>query len=147
MKSVRKPYHSGTTEDILADLKRVAKELNRKTLGAKEYDRSIIGMFRSRTIRDRFGRWNIALEKAGLEIGLRRNITDQELIDDLKRVADQITPMILTQEKYDELGEYSANTIWRHLGWKNSLEKLGIISGRHKLSEAELFNNLEENLE
>lgn len=66
-----------TNEDLLADLQRVSRE--QSELGPKERTYKEFGKFGVTTIIRRFGSWNSAIEKAGLEKSVERNISDQEL--------------------------------------------------------------------
>lgn len=146
MKFELKPYNRDIPDqELLDDLKKVAQELNKKTISGREYDKSKSRRFGSGTIAKRFNGWNNAIKKAGLEITQESSISYEELIEDLKRVANQIAPEKLTQKKYNESGKYTANTINERFGWNDILEKLGLeISNKVNISEKELFENLEE---
>lgn len=51
-----------------------------------------------------------------------RNISKQELLDDLKRVAAELNKNTLTQGEYSQYGKYSPTTIRRRLGgWNKAL--------------------------
>jgi Homing endonuclease associated repeat/HNH endonuclease len=71
-------------EEILDDLRRVAKLLRKETLTASEYRQS--GNASSGTIVGRFGSWNNGLEKAGLKVKFQRNISDDDLFENLERM-------------------------------------------------------------
>ena len=58
-------------EDLIADLKRVAQELDKKTVSKSDYDKH--GNFSSATYLRRFDGWKNALSKASLEKGLPMN--------------------------------------------------------------------------
>ncbi len=62
------------------------------------------------------------------EINLRkRNIPEQELLDDLKRVAKQVGQQTLTAAVYDEKGKFGKTTILRRFGsWNKALEASGL---------------------
>lgn len=131
-----------TDKELLDDLMNVANRIGLRSVKMRDYDR--IGIFSSGTIAKRFGGWNKALEKAGLKISKRFNISDSELISDVKRVADEIAPQRLTQKIYDEKGEYTSTTINERLGWNKTLEQLNLdVSLRFNISEEELFKNIE----
>lgn len=75
-----------------------------------------------------------------------RNIPDETLIADLKRVANDLdrSPTI---DEYNERGAYHATTITRRFGnWFKALEIAGLESTRSPLniSEEQLFKNIEE---
>lgn len=146
MKFELKPYNVNITdEELLADLIRVAKELNKQTLTQKEYTKSQKNKFNGGTIASRLGRWNIALEKAGLKIGKVSSASDEELLQDLIRVALEISPKKLTQTIYKKEGKFSIMTISERLGWNKALTKIGLeITVQQNITEKELFQNLEE---
>ncbi|MEZ4272845.1 MAG: hypothetical protein R3C68_15840 [Myxococcota bacterium] len=63
--------------DLLADLRRVAADLGKKTVGQKEYRR--LGTYEDTVMRRRFGSWNKALLAAGLELTHKPNLSDERL--------------------------------------------------------------------
>ena len=76
------PYHERMTdEQLLDDIRKVAKQLNKESLSAKEYD--ACGAFSSSTISRRFGTWNKALLAAGIKA---RNAfhSKEDLFDNLE---------------------------------------------------------------
>lgn len=76
-----------------------------------------------------------------------RGITNDELINDLKRVAKELNKTAVSRTEYDERGKYGTTTHLRRFGsWFNSLEKAGLEKTRTPMNvpEEELFKNLEE---
>ncbi len=74
-----------------------------------------------------------------------RNISDEELLDDIKYVANLIDGS-LSMSKYKTIGKYDTSTISRHFGsWHNALELAGVKKDttNKKHSKEELFSNLE----
>jgi len=129
-------------EELLEDLLKVANQIGVKSVKMREYNK--IGRFSSGTIARRFNGWNHALEKAGLEIKFRPEISDDELITDMKRVAQEIAPKKMTQKLYNEKGKFSSTTINDRFGWNKALIELNLkVSLRVDLTEQELFQNLE----
>ncbi|MFA6925334.1 MAG: HNH endonuclease [Bacteroidales bacterium] len=143
MKFALKPDNRNASDkELLDDLKKVASELNKESLTQSEYDK--VGRFNSGTIKKRLG-WNNALEKAGLTVAKHQNISDEELLEDLKRVANKIAPIKVTTYKYNEVGKYSSTIIDRRFGWNKALKKAGLeISNLQNISNEELFENMEE---
>jgi hypothetical protein len=75
-----------------------------------------------------------------------RNVPDDELITDLKRVADELHKSP-TLDEYNELGAYHSTTLTRRFGsWFKVLEIAGLSKTRSpiNISWEELFKNLEE---
>jgi len=75
-----------------------------------------------------------------------RNVPDQELLDDLKRVANKLGKKYLTKRDYDGPGKYSSGTIQRRFGvWNKALDRAGLeLSLSYNISNSELFENIEE---
>ena len=76
-----------------------------------------------------------------------RNTSDEELIADLRRVADELKKGSATIDEYNERGNYHSATLARRFGsWSEALERAGLQMNRSPLniSEEELFQNLEE---
>lgn len=74
----------------------------------------------------------------------RRDISDQEILDDLKRVAQVRGAESLTRILYEEYGEFGPTTIIRRFGsWNSAVVKAGLRrSSRQDISNEELFENL-----
>lgn len=73
-----------------------------------------------------------------------RNVSDEELIKDLKEVALKLGKDKVTQIEYKTLGKYGVRTFETRFGsWNKSLEKAGLsITTRKNIPEEELFQNL-----
>ena len=73
-----------------------------------------------------------------------RNVSDEELIKDLKEVALKLGKDKVTQIEYKTLGKYGVRTLQTRFGsWNKSLEKAGLsITTRKNIPEEELFQNL-----
>jgi len=141
-----KKYNKNISDDdLIADIKAVADQLGKQSLTFAEYSNSKLNKYASNTISRRFKGWHYALEKAGLLVLYIPDISDDELLNDLKRVIQEIEPKKLTQEIYDKKGRFAANTIQHRFGWNNALKKLGFeISNEYNIPEEDLFKNLEE---
>lgn len=76
-----------------------------------------------------------------------RNITDADLIADLRRVSLEIGSNSVTRSQQDERGKFHSTTFVRRFGsWFGALEKAGLEKTRTPMNipEEELFKNLEE---
>ena len=75
-----------------------------------------------------------------------RNVPDQDLIDDLKRVAEILHKDKVTIDEYNEHGNYHNTTLSRRFGsWFNSLEKAELKKTRVlNITNEQLFENLAE---
>lgn len=136
-------------ENILDEIRRVAKKLNLKPLSVLAYDRE--GKVHSSTIRKRFGNWQQALKKAGLDEGFihtkNRKLTKEEIIDELKRVAKELNKSSFTANEFEQRSEMSRSSpaFYREFGsFKKAMEAANlippIISKRY--DDEERFENL-----
>lgn len=71
-------------DELLADLKRTANSVGKDTITVEQYSQR--GSFGTTTIEKRFGSWNGALQKAGLQLSIRKDISDLELFENLAAV-------------------------------------------------------------
>ena len=73
-----------------------------------------------------------------------RNISEDRLIEDLKRVSEKLESQKITAIQYAEYGQFGVNTIRRKFGsWNNALEIADLgISNRLNIPNEELFENL-----
>jgi len=72
---------SVSTNDLLSDMRKVAKDLNAGTVPEKLYRK--LGLYDDTTFIRRFGSWNKALLAAGLSLSNRVEISDQVLFDNM----------------------------------------------------------------
>lgn len=75
-----------------------------------------------------------------------RNVPDEELIADVKRVAAALGKSSVTIDEYNERGQFHSTTLTRRLGsWFAVLERAGLEKTRNlHISNEELFDNLVE---
>src|SRR3989344_4753069 len=109
-------------QEILDDLKRVAKELFKNTVTKAEYDEK--GTFGATTILRRFKQWNAALERAGLEAPNRQYVPDEELFENLAEVWTKLgrQPYGRELDKAHGYSKFSLGTYEKRFGsWNKSL--------------------------
>jgi hypothetical protein len=78
-----------------------------------------------------------------------QNISDEELLADVKRVAGQLKQNYVTVIQQDILGKFNSSTLKRRFGtWLKAIEKTGLRitkkQANNKIPEENLLNNLEE---
>lgn len=76
---------------------------------------------------------------------LHRNIPDQEFLDDLRRVAGELSANTVTTSQYNERGLFFDSTLRRRFGsWGQALEIAGLVSTARnvKYTEEQFFSNL-----
>ncbi len=116
-----------TEEDLINDLLKVKKSIAPKKLTSKEYKQQ--GKYSPSTMRYRFGSWNKALQKANIKISHTSAPikSDQDLINDLKKVASKAGNNKITSTYYAKHGKYSSSPFYKRFGkWRNALLKAGL---------------------
>ncbi len=146
MKFELNSYHRNTPEDeLLDDLKTVAKRLNKGSLTIEEYNK--YGKFHNTTYSNRFGSWIKALSSAGLETHRsNKKLSKNEIIDDIKLVAQKLQKDTLTTFEYDANGKYSATGISHSFdgSWLKALNAAGLKKSRtYGVTNEEYFENIE----
>lgn len=130
------------TEDLLADLRRVVKELD-KTPSLNEYEEH--GEYSNWTITNRFGSWNEAMSAIGEEPNKRKTKIDmRDILADLKYVSDEIGKTPLKKE-YQEHGKYSTSTFdQRFESWEAALDAIGQepCTSSVRIERQDLLNDL-----
>lgn len=145
MKYELEPENRNCTDDaLLEDVRATALRLNKISLTKEDYDKH--GRFCSATMQNRFGSWNNALERSGLVVQKRMSIPLEELLLDLKRVAEVLGTGSVSTESYNSLGKFSVPTVVRAFGsWANALAAVGLNVSpgwKPKAKEDELFSNM-----
>ncbi|EMA11591.1 hypothetical protein SAMN05443574_103330 [Haloarcula vallismortis] len=135
-------------EELLKDLRRVTDELGESPTAVQYREE---GSYSPNTFQNRFGSWNKAKEQAGLETSRdvqNREIEDDDLLRDLRTVADQIgeSPSI---KQYEEHGQYSSKTASNRFGsWNEAKEEAGLKQHsegtQEKASIEEILEELRE---
>lgn len=118
-----KPWNRGISDaELLDDLRRVANFLGKSTVRYEEYPKH--GRCASRIFETRFGSWNAALRAAGLEVGRRQDISDEELFENMAKVWTALGRQPRREEMKIPLSAFSKGTYERRFGgWRNALEK------------------------
>lgn len=118
-----KPWNRGVSDaELLADLRRVADLLGKTTLQYDEYPNH--GRCASRIFETRFGSWNAALRAAGLEVGHRQDISEEELFENMERVWTTLGRQPRREEMKKPFSIFSKGTYERRFGgWRGALEK------------------------
>lgn len=139
------PDNRNCPDDVLlSDLQKVAASLGKDSLTKQDY--ASHGRFSPATMQKRFGSWNEALSKSGLQVAKRINIPEAELLADLKRAAAALHQDSITSEEYKQCGAFSAASIQRSFGtWAKALQLAGLqptLNWRPKASDEALLSNL-----
>jgi hypothetical protein len=107
-------------EDLLADLRRVAEELGKHRVTFREYKGK--GRFAPQTLAERFGSWHAAIGKANLQRTINRNISDEELFENLVEVWTALGRQPRTRDLRPGPSRFSWNTYAFRFGtWRKAL--------------------------
>jgi hypothetical protein len=115
-------YHRNTPDEVLLDdLRMTAKRLGQNSITMFEYNEN--GRFSCHTLCNRFGKWNSALEKAGLEKTRTLNIPNDALFHNLEEVWVKLGRQPRYSEVLKPLSKYSVDTYADRFGtWRKALE-------------------------
>lgn len=122
-------YHRNIPdEEFISDIIHVARQKGMHTLTVDQYASQ--GKYHPSTLIRRFGSWKKVLEKAGLETkghNFRCNITDEEVVSDVKRIALLLEKGSISAKEYRAYGKYSSSTlIKKYRGWNTVLSMAGM---------------------
>lgn len=110
-----------TDQELLDDLKKVAINLGKNKIKKSEYSEN--GKYYSETLARRFGSWNKALEEAGLQINVQRNISYEELFKNIEEVWIKLGRQPIYKEIKQPLSKYSTQPYEKRFGtWRKALE-------------------------
>lgn len=131
-------------EECISELHRVSKVLGRKALSSKEFSQH--ARFTSKPVIERFGSWQNAIARAGLELceQSKREIqlSEGECVQELQRVANLLGTTSLSRDTFNTHTRFSAYRVSRACGgWVAALKKAGLNLSpnyKHELPLAQL---------
>jgi len=107
-------------EELLADLRRIAHELGRNQVTFRAYNER--GRFSASTLAEHFGSWNAALDKAKLQRTINRNISDEELFENLVEVSTSLGRQPRSRDLKPGPSKFSWDTYARRFeSWRRAL--------------------------
>ena len=120
---LRKTARGLSDDELLEDLRSVARKLSRDTVTIAEYTEH--GLGHATTIQRRFRSWFKALEDAGLKPSRSRiGISDEELFENLRAVWMSLGRQPSYGEIKTPLSQYSAGTYEKRFGsWSQALQR------------------------
>ena len=121
-------------EKYFADLRRVALFVQKNTVSYADYQ--IYGQYSANGIFERFGKWNIALQKAGLTTtGFSKDkITEQQCFEEIERIWSILGRQPTSTDIIKgNISVYSIDTYKRRFGgWRKALEAfVRFVSSSH----------------
>ena len=124
-------------DDCIQELQRVACLLECNALTSKTFSR--YANFSASVIIRRFGSWEQALERAGLELSDKsksaKTLTQDECAAELTRVAQLLGKDYLTTDEFDQVGKFTSYRVVRSRGsWHEALKEANLrISPNYKV--------------
>lgn len=110
-----------SNEEIIDDLKAVAKKLQKLTVTQKNYEAN--GNFDYTTISRRFGTWNKALEEAGLTFSNESNISDERLYENILNLWQHFGRQPRRSDLTNDISKFSQSPYNRRFKtWTNALQ-------------------------
>jgi hypothetical protein len=150
MKFILKPLRNVTEEDLINDLIRVSKCFEQKQYISISLYKQMGGKHSDNTFIKYFGSWTNALVKANLPLSRNyeemKRISDEELINDVVKVAQLLNKTTITTVEYEKYGMASVWTMTHRFGsWSSVLEKANLeqTGFNHDISNIDLFNEIE----
>lgn len=108
-------------DEVVADLLNVANKLKKDSLTKQEYDN--YGNYSSSTLAKKYGGWNEVLKLAGLQLNVRRNITDEEMFCEIKRIWMILGRQPTSNDMKKGISTISLQSYSRRFGgWRNALD-------------------------
>ncbi len=108
-------------DEVIADVRRVAKELGVDGITAYEYDQN--GVFSSSTLVKKYDGWNKILELSGLKPILNRNFSNEEMFEEIERIWVELGRQPTSTDIKKGISKYSLQSYARRFGgWRKALE-------------------------
>jgi len=116
-------FHRDVPDDeLIADLAKISNDLGERRITFRDYQK--MGKFSSSTLTLRFGSWLGALEKAGLEKTIERNISNEALFKNIVAVWSKLGRQPKFRDLSAEVSAYSSSTYASRFGsWRKALNK------------------------
>lgn len=138
-----------TDKEIIDDIKRVAKELDKDYISISTYKK--IGQYSQSAIQGHFETWKNALSIAGLRNERTKSelkiIKNEDYYTDLQRIAQQLNKDTVLYNDYRQYGKYSAEHVFtRFKTWDKALLGAGLQPtglARSKIDNQTLFVEIE----
>lgn len=123
-------------DECIQELQRVAHLLECSALTSKTFSKH--AKFSASAVIRRFGSWEQALTRAGLELSKKsasaKNLTQDECVAELKRVAEFLGKVYLTTEDFDQASTFSSYRVRKSRGsWHKALKEANLeVSPNYK---------------
>lgn len=110
-------------QEVIAAIQALADHLGRPPTA---YEMDEQGEYATKVAQRCFGSWNAAIREAGFQPHTQKNIPEEELLAELRRLRDQLEHVPSSVEM-KEFGRFSMETYIRQYGsWKQAVEAAGL---------------------
>lgn len=110
-----------STDDLLSNLKMVAKKVNTNKITQKIYTE--YGSYNASTFINRFGSWNQALKKAGLSLSNIVNYSDEYLFENILNLWEKIGKQPTRKDLSSKYSKVSQSPYSRRFkSWSNAIK-------------------------
>ena len=148
MKFELNEYHKKISkDDLLDDLRLVAKRLNKSYLSRSDYEKN--GKYSANPYISNFGSWLNACKIAALETKRSKDdyfrISDDDLLNDIILVSTRLNTKTISTKDYNDYGKYKVQTVLsRFITWSEALAKANLEQTGFKIiSNKDLFDEIE----
>lgn len=115
--------------ELLEELQRLNEEVDHTPTSR---DMAELGEYAPSSYSIAFGTWNDAIQKAGLEIGRHRDVSEGELIDEIQRLAGELGQPPTVYQMRDQ-GRFGVSTVSNEFGtYNDGLKAAGLEPNREK---------------
>ena len=113
--------------DMISDLQRVAKKINKETINSSEY--ALHGKYSKNLFFRKFGSWNNALKAARIKPfdrplgGTKNKVSKYECLEEIERIWIELGRQPTTTDIKNGISKYSLHAFERRFGtWRKALE-------------------------
>lgn len=133
-------------EELLPDLKRVAKELQTQSVTREQYRAH--GHFADATLSRHFGSWAAVLKKAGLKpTGWKPPATEEDLFENMAQVWEYVARQPKQKDFRPPVSRYSKTTYVNHYGsWRAALEAFVVAANSPKAEPQKKYKSTPSDL-
>jgi hypothetical protein len=129
-------------QDVIAEIQRVAKQLNKQTISLDEFNRH--ATFSQGPVYSLFGSWIEALRQAGLRPAApswmtRSRVKAPEILDEIRRIARALGISTISYNQFRRHSCFGLKPIQREFGtWKKAVEAAGLSVPESRIPDAQL---------
>ena len=137
-----------TTQELVNDLLRVSKKINKKTFSTGEYSQN--GEYSVSSYLKRFKTWNNALKISGLEpfdhpLGGKTKVSEYACLEEIERIWITLGRQPTTTDIKNGISKYSLHTYERRFGsWRKALEFfVAYMNGEQEVEKADDLDDIQ----